>query len=266
MRNCLFIISVSLFLLSCVNENRPTDLKQEVLQEREMIVLNEENFPDFNFRDAICRQLSLDDGDTIPDNVLSSLEELQLRDLGIRSLDGIELFPKLRQIDCSGNLLEVLDVSKNVSLQVLECARNQLLCLDLTHNSLLEALGCSRNKLKSINVSMNPKLQHLLCNGNPIELIDVSHNPELRELGVVDCKLVVLDVTNNPLLENLYCAGNKLKELDLRSNMKMNNLYCKQPVLRHINIFYPSNNPNLGRGMIHWSDDLLLLWHSIETK
>lgn len=224
------------------------------------VVLNKDNFPDPNFRDTLCRMLSFTEGDTIPFKVLSSVEELRLRDLGIRNLKGVELFSSLTQLDCSGNLLQEIDVSKNLALKRLECARNQLSHLDVTHNVKLEGLGCSKNNLRSINVSNNPNLQSLLCNGNLIGTIDVSKNPKLQELGVNDCDLNVLNVSNNTLLENLYCSGNKFAELDLRSNTKMKNLYCKQPFLKHIKVLCPANNPELGKGTVYWGDELTLIW------
>ena len=243
--------------------NKASDEKNKVQVQEEQnppVVLNKDNFPDPNFRDTICRILSLTEGDTIPSKLLSSVEELRLRDLGIRNLKGVEFFPSLIQLDCSGNLLEEIDVSKNVSLKRLECARNQLSHLDVTHNEMLEGLGCSKNNLRSINVSGNANLQRLLCDGNLIGTIDVSKNPKLQELGVNDCDLNVLNVSNNTLLENLYCSGNKFAELDLRSNTKMKNLYCKQPFLKHITILYPANNPDLGKGTVYWGDELTLTW------
>lgn len=226
-----------------------------------VVMMNQENFPDVNFRGAICRLLPIVEDGPIPEELLSKVEELQLSGLGIKSLKGIEFFTALKQVDCSNNLLQDIDISKNTVLRKLECGHNQLTSIDISNNNMLYGLGCGNNQLTSIDVSKSANLEVLLCHENNIESIDVSHCPKLRELGVVNCELKELDVTNNPDLEELYCTGNKLKELDLSKNTKMKNLYCEQPLFRRINIICPANNPDLGKGTSHtWYDSLVLIW------
>ena len=250
----------SALLLAC--ERRTTKVDSVVqVEELPIVILNEENFPDFNFRSAICRLLPIAEGDTIPNKMLMQVEELRLSELGISSLKGVEFFTSLRQLDCSHNQLKEIDVTKNVALTTLECRYNQLSAIDVTHNSHLRSLGCSHNQLKNIDVSKNPQLMYLICNDNKIEKIDVSKNPQLCELGVVNCELKVLNVSNNLDLRELYCTGNHLRELDLRSNEKMENLYCEQPLWHSIKILRPANNPDLGKGNEHtWSDGITFIW------
>lgn len=261
-KDLLFIVICIELLLACGHKQPSTAIiSQNEEKPQVVVIMNKENFPDVNFRGAICRLLPIAEGDTIPEKMLSKVEELQLSGLGIKSLKGIEFFTAVKQIDCSDNQLREIDVSKNMFLLQLECGRNQLTSIDISSNKMIYGLGCSNNQLKSINVSKSTNLEVLLCNGNKIERLDVSHCPKLRELGVVDCELKELDVTNNPNLEKLYCTGNKIKELDLSKNSKMKNLYCKQPLFRRINIIRPANRPDLGKGTTHiWSDGLTLIW------
>jgi len=266
-KDFLFIAICIVLLLACEHKQPDTAIiSQNEGKPQVVVIMNKENFPDVNFRGAICRLLPIVEGDTIPEKLLSKIEELQISGLGINSLKGIEYFTALKQMDCSENLLRDIDVSKNTVLRELECGHNQLTKIDISKNNMLYGLGCSHNQLTSIDVSKSANLEVLLCNGNKIEGLDVSHCPKLRELGVVDCELKELDVTNNPNLEKLYCTGNKIKELDLSKNSKMKNLYCKQPLLRRINIIRPVNNPDLGKGTTNtWSDGLMLIWWQNKT-
>ena len=262
MKSSLLMATCIVLLLAC-GQKQPEKIvdSQDETPPRVIVMMTQENFPDLNFRGAICRMLPIAEGDTIPEKMLSKVKKLQLSGLGIKSLKGIEFFTALTQIDCSENQLQEIDVSKNTALQTLECGRNQLTSIDISNNIMLTGLGCCYNQLTSIDVSKSANLEVLLCNKNKIESLDVSHCPKLRELGVVDCELKELDVTNNPNLEKLYCTGNKLKELDLSKNTKMENLYCEQPLFRRINIIRPANNPDLGKGTFHtWSNGLTLFW------
>lgn len=260
MKKLYLLMLCSIMIVGCKKKSSVITI-YETKQSQPSLLLNEENFPDVNFRGAICRFLPIAEGDTIPEELFSKVEELQLSGLGINSLKGIEYFTALKQMDCSENQLRDIDVSKNTVLRELECGHNQLSSIDISNNNMLYGLGCSNNQLTSIDVSKSANLEILLCNGNKIERLDVSNCPKLRELGVVDCELKELDVTNNPNLEKLYCTGNKIKELDLSKNVKMENLYCKQPLFRHINIIRPANNPDLGNGATNtWHDGLTLIW------
>lgn len=250
-------------LISCGHrtptEKHPT---QEETKSGKSVCVNRNNFPDINFRSVVCRLLPVAEGDFIPEKMLLQVKELCVSEMGIKDLKGIEYFTALEQLDCHGNKLTELDVSKNVALEKLECGRNQLTEIDVTHNALLMQLGCSENQLKSIDVSQNPDLEVLLCSKNKISSIDVSHNHKLIELGVVDCKLKELDVAKNKNLKKLYCSGNDLKELNLSNNSNMEKLYCKQPILGHIDFVPPANNPNLemGETINFWPAALDLTW------
>ncbi|MFD0778525.1 hypothetical protein ACFQZF_08615 [Flavobacterium myungsuense] len=55
-------------------------------------------------------------------------------------------------LDCSGNTLTTLDVSKNISLTALRCENNQLTKLDVSKNTALNGLVCSNNQLSYLNL------------------------------------------------------------------------------------------------------------------
>ncbi len=88
-----------------------------------------------------------------------SVTELDVSGLGLTNLDGLENFPNLQVLNCSGNNLTRLDVSKNTALKKLYCANNQLQSLDLSQNGQLDYVNCSFNRLKSLDMSGNTKLE-----------------------------------------------------------------------------------------------------------
>lgn len=88
-----------------------------------------------------------------------SITELDVSGLGLTSLDGLENFPNLQVLNCSGNNLTRLDVSKNTALKKLYCANNQLQSLDLSQNGQLDYVNCSFNRLTSLDMSGNTKLE-----------------------------------------------------------------------------------------------------------
>ncbi|HND75526.1 MAG TPA: hypothetical protein PKW10_13875, partial [Saprospiraceae bacterium] len=74
-------------------------------------------------------------------------------DRGIAKLTGIEAFVKITGLECGGNDLIFLNVSKNTELRRLYCGRNEIFSLDLKHNTKLEELSCHMLKIPSIDLS-----------------------------------------------------------------------------------------------------------------
>ena len=70
----------------------------------------------------------------------------------IASFADIANFPNLDTLDCSGNELAVLDVSKNTKLTYLACSGNWLTALDVSKNTSLTCLNCEAHWLTAIDV------------------------------------------------------------------------------------------------------------------
>ena len=86
------------------------------------VVLNATNFPDANFRSYISLKTGVAVGRTISDATLASITEIFANEKGISSLQGIEYFTKLTNLQCYTNQLTSLDVSKNTELTALYIA------------------------------------------------------------------------------------------------------------------------------------------------
>ena len=107
---------------------------------------------------------------------------LDLRNKNITSLAGIEYFTDLETLDCRGNQLTTLDVTKLTKLMFLVCNDNQLTALDVTGLTSLTDLECSDNQLVSLDVSTLEELEILWCHGNKMTALDITHNAYLGDL------------------------------------------------------------------------------------
>ena len=159
------------------------------------VEINETNFPDSVFRDYVKESF-----DTNADGKLSEAEcevrNIEVNELGIKDLKGIEFFSALTHLQCDRNQLNILDVSKNTELTRLICSENQLTTLDLSKNTELTTLSCSWNQLTSLDVSQNTKLTYLSVSSNPLASLDVSKNTKLKTLYSGFNQLTTLDVRN----------------------------------------------------------------------
>ncbi|MCB0376186.1 MAG: T9SS type A sorting domain-containing protein, partial [Sinomicrobium sp.] len=156
--------------------------------------------PDANFEQALIDQ-SIDSQGIADGQVLTSdiagITGLNISNLGIADLTGIEDFFALTNLDCSMNQLSVLDMSFNGNLININCSGNQLTALNVSNNANLRRLYCQNNQLNYLYVSENTLLQALYCQGNPLTDLDLtglallgvfngSNNPALACIAVDD--------------------------------------------------------------------------------
>lgn len=74
---------------------------------------------------------------------------------GIKSLQGIEYFPFLQSLDCSGMKLTSLDLSNNPCLQILNCSNNLLKAIRFGAQDHVElkTIHCQDNKLDALDLT-----------------------------------------------------------------------------------------------------------------
>ena len=147
------------------------------------IAINATNFPDANFRSWLLQQSYGSDG-ILTQTEIENIERIVLMSQNIRNLKGIEFFTQIELLNCVGNLIDSLDVSKNTALTNIQCSENNLKSLDVSNNTLLETLSCNNNQLTSLYLSRNTALQSLQCNNNKLTSLNVSNNTALTYL---DC-------------------------------------------------------------------------------
>lgn len=132
------------------------------------VAIDETNFPDYNFRENWILKQTIADDNYLNDKEAASVTAIDVSSKGIANLKGIEHFTALKTLNCSGNNLDAIDLSKNTALEELNCSSNILSALGVTANTKLKKLNCSGNQLTALDVTKNTALTELYCYRNSI--------------------------------------------------------------------------------------------------
>ena len=200
------------------------------------IELSKQNFPDDAFRDYLKSLFDKNYDRKLAPAERNAVKQIVVWNMGIRNLKGIEFFPNLKYLNCTGNELTSLDVHENTALTYLDCSKNKLTSLDVRNNTALDELYCYNNQLTSLDVTQNTALEGLHCTDNPLSSLNVSQNKELADLYCYENQLTELDVSKNTELVSLACNGNRLTSLDVSQNAKLVNLYCNDNQLTELDV------------------------------
>ena len=192
--------------------------------------IDEEHFPDSNFRSFVANNLDFNHSGKIerveslgygrPNLPASPWLTLDISSMGIRDLTGIEYFPCMAILDCSGNQLAHLDLSKNTALESLTCDNNQLSSLDLSKNTALESLTCDNNQLSSLDLSGKINLRWLTCTNNLLDSLNVS--------GCRNLSFSISSLLGNSHLSHLNLSGTRLSSIDLSAFTQLSSLKMNQ--------------------------------------
>jgi Leucine-rich repeat (LRR) protein len=173
----------------------------------------------------------------------SSLRRLDISFNAMKSLEGVEQFPRLRELSAYGCHVDNIGYIKEMSyLTSLMIQQNEITSIPSTFKSLkyLRELRVDRNQLTSIknlsgcvclrilDISFNKidclaelsgmqSLQELRANHNDIRSLDTLRSlPSLRELEVSHNKLTKLDgVEHLPTLEGIHADNNFIDTLKI---------------------------------------------------
>ncbi len=232
------------------------------------VTIDEEHFPDENFRTWLRSQSYGQDG-VLEETELAAVTKISAQGRGIQDLTGIEYFTALTHLyvgnlvttpEASKNRITSIDLSGNSLLRKLDLYDTGIASLDLTFCPNLEDLSCGKSSLTELDVTNNPGLKSLECCDNQLTGLDLSGTPNLYLLQCSGNQLTELDFTGNPNLEQLYCDNNQLEELDLSNQPLLMILNCNDNQLTSLtfdsdNLFqlYCYNNRIQGQAM----DDLI---------
>jgi len=169
------------------------------------------SIPDINFRKYLINTFGI----VISDNSVAygdikHIEKIDCRSVEdeelnkIKSLEGIQHFTALTDLNCWNNQITNLDVSQNTALNKLKCHKNQLTDLDVSQNKELTYLSCAYNQLTNLDVSQNTELTILNCRYNQFTDLNVSQNTALIYLNCRKNQLTNLDVSQNAELTILW--------------------------------------------------------------
>ncbi|ETT74641.1 hypothetical protein C173_08561 [Paenibacillus sp. FSL R7-277] len=173
---------------------------------------------------------------------LDTVTTLKLEGCKFSSLQGIEHFTALQELDCSYNELTVLNLSQNEELVTVNCRSNRLIELNTQPNRLLKELDCSRNHIRTLDLSQNHALETLECHENMLSNLELSSNPRLKVLNCSYNSLHELKLSDNTALERVDCGSNYIIELDMASCTELTEIRCNH---NHLTRLDTSGNPSL---------------------
>ena len=188
------------------------------------VTINVENFPDSTFRSWLTNSANLSGAGAdsfLSAEELASIRQINVSDLGISSLEGIELFPALEKLSCMNNRLSALDVSQNKNLTYLQCSFNQISSLDVSGLDKLVALYCENNHMTSLTLTGATALEIIYCRSNDLPSVDFSTNTSLKFIETFDNRLTSVDLSKSKNLEFVHLDHNKLTDLDLSYNTNL---------------------------------------------
>lgn len=199
------------------------------------IEINQSVFPDDNFRNYLLGTNYGKDG-ILTETEIKGIETLIVQNKNISSLVGIELFSALKELNCSGNKLVLLDLSQNVYIESIYCDNNNISTLNVANNPRLKYLSCSNNQLNLLDLSKNTALQTIYCSSNRLSSLILSNKTALRDVGCVSCQLKSLDLSGCTALEELKCFNNQLTFLNLSDCISLGYIDCDNNQLTSLDV------------------------------
>ena len=186
-----------------------------------IVVLAQKTYVPDDIFEAYLEANGMGDGITLNDSVLTTnintITYLNVDNLNINNLIGIEDFSLLTNLVCDDNQLTSIDISQNTYLEDLSCKENQLTSLDISQNTLLRYLDCHDNQLTNLDLTNNDSLYYLKCKGNSLTNLDLSNNLLLTTLECQYQQISSLNLSNNIQLTTLKAKQNQLNSIDLRN-------------------------------------------------
>jgi len=195
-----------------------------------------EAFPDEVFRSAVGPLIRLGYDDVTMahltlseeniEEIDSGISSLDVSNLGIESVAGLEHFRNLINFDCSGNQLTELTIPPvhdfHDTVRTILCSNNQLTTLIFPDYIVMYMLDCSNNQLTELDFSTVHGLSILACTNNQLRTLDFSGSYDLwngdyalRTIKCHDNQLTELVIANLQRMSHLDCSNNQLTELVL---------------------------------------------------
>ena len=171
------------------------------------------SFPDKTFRTYISEKIDTDGDKILSDAEMKAVTAINIRNMGISNLKGIEKFTSLKTLLCSGNNINTADLSHNTLLEKLDISDNELYSIDLSACKRLTTLDISGNRLTDIDLSANTGLYSVNVSSNDMILLNMAANNMLIELDCADNELI--DISLPESLRILNCSNNSLSSLNV---------------------------------------------------
>jgi Leucine-rich repeat (LRR) protein len=134
------------------------------------------HFPDTNFREYITQNVDTNLTQWLTPEEIAAVTVIDVQNLGIASMVGIEYFPALESLTTLGNPIRSLDLSGNPNLRQLHCSSCELSELDLSHTPDLYRLSCLGNSITSLDLTHTPRLVEAVEEGTREEYTDEGYD------------------------------------------------------------------------------------------
>ena len=182
--------------------------------------------PDPTLWEYILKNFDTEGDGSMSQAELSEISELQISDLPVESLAGLEALVNLRILGMGGHLLMRIDLSANKNLELLYAGHERILeefCLDNPKLGYLYLIECQA--MKTLDFSKCPEITMLELYNNPsLESIDLSACRKLEVLRLTGSKVRKIDISNsrrirqfssedNPLLDSLILHKDAVPEV-----------------------------------------------------
>lgn len=162
------------------------EIPASVLQEGDGIIINDTNFPDATFRKVVAGFDKNQSGKLTSAEIAAvtwlDCSSSKIGSSSISSLKGVAYFTNIAGLNCSGQKITSLDLSKNTLLQTVACSQNQLKSLDLSKNTKLTTLYCQNNRISSLKFPENSQISTLVCTGNKLTELKIEKYRNLKEV------------------------------------------------------------------------------------
>jgi hypothetical protein len=229
---CLF-----LFLGSCITDDEAGTVIENSVRTQIPDAVFEQFLVDQGIDDAV-------DG-SVSSEAISGVEELDMTDIPVASLNGLQDFTALRKFLIRSTQLTSFDPNPNTQLRYLStngCVN--LTSLPVNSLSLLDTLYMSNNNsLLSLDVSQNTNLKSLHVIADKLEnlVLPQSETNQFIDLILLNTELTSIDLSPFEELEKVRIEDNKLGSLDLSSNLNLLEVDCSGNPLAMLNLANGSN-------------------------
>lgn len=199
------------------------------------IEINEQSFPDPAFREWVINHIAGADDKNLSTVDIANVTAIDVSKMTtIQSLEGIEYFTFLENLNCQNTSIQTLDVRMMKNLVYLNCSENLLLnkiFIDGAAN--LKSLYVSNTGLEELVIQNSPALRFLECSENlNMKKLEVAGAGALEELNCKKTGISSLDLSKNIQLTDLNCSENmSLRELILEGAIGLEEIFCSESAI-----------------------------------
>ncbi|MEL6557661.1 MAG: HYR domain-containing protein [Bacteroidota bacterium] len=169
--------------------------------------------PDANLKAALVANTSIDtnsDAEIQVSEASAFTGSLNLDNLSISDLTGIEAFTAATSLDISGNPVTEVDFSFSNSFTSITGDQISASSINLTGSASLENISFNSSTIGLIDLSSNPMLKEISFQGGALLAIDLTNNSAVEKINLSGCNLTQLDLSAKSTLKDIDMSNNKL--------------------------------------------------------